>query len=447
MIMIRMLFYIGLICTPIISTIEMTRRIFFPLGSGTMLFFIIGTIIFFVLNKKICVYPEYVKKTLIVFMAIYLMSGMVNLSNMMENIWQGVYGIERYILSSGLLICYLMISLYLYNICIMDKKITNSTITTCFIASYVISSFVGLIELGAINGKEYANYILELIDGMFRGDISRQPFRVQALAHEPSMYSMYLMFILPFLLYKFEISKKKYGYFLGLNIFIVLLISTFSRTGYFGCLFEFVLYCIMSKKGNIIKSWKWVIFEISIVFVCILGVNISFDYSRLILVFDTLTSNDILQSGSNMARFGSTMAAWSMFIDYPLLGVGYDQFAFYASSYYPSWSYVNPEIINWSINSTDRGDWPPAFNYYVRVLAELGVGGFVVLLAIIFQIIRRAFCVFKKNNDPWLKTVIVVFVGQLLALFNTSDFNEMTIISGILILVFVEKNRGICSGS
>ena len=162
---------------------------------------------------------------------------------------------------------------------------------------------------------------------------------------------------------------------------------------------------------------------------------------QIIQIFATLLSgDDALTNMSNISRFGATMAAFGIFQDHILFGVGYDQFAFYAAHYYPSWSYMSSEIVDWSTNYTGRAAWPPAFNYYVRLLAELGIFGALAWIALLWSMWRAGWKTLNEGIEyDYLKVYLVMFLGQAATLFNTSDISITNIWVGAVLLAEVRK--------
>lgn len=438
-------FYAGIILMPFIGTLDVAKKILFPFGSGLFLCASIGALMWILFYRgKIQLPPRHFFLFLILFVAIYFLSAMWNVQKMFLFNWQGVQGIHRFLLSTGFWGLNFILLLYMYNSYLSDRK-SRKRINKYLLISFFLSALCGIVELMAqFDGG--AAVLLAAADSLYRGETPRQLFRVQAFASEPSQYSGYLAIICPLLLFKFFQSKNFFFYFVMLLIFAVLLVATYSRTGYFIILAEFILFLCFFRKE--IPRYRLLSFTfVSGVF--LVGVTLLFnsltdiDYTRALQVFDTiLSAEESLSNASNVARFGATLAALEIFQDHFVLGIGYDQFAFYAADYYPSWAYTSPEITSWATNYTGRADWPPAFNYYVRLLAELGVFGALVWIFLLYCIWHYGWqTMLQKEENEYLKLYLIMFFGQVLTLFNTSDISAINIFIAAVLLAEMKRLR------
>lgn len=435
-------FYLGIILMPFIGSIDFAKKIFYPLGSGLFLFVLMGSFLWILQRQHVEFPSRQVLFFIALFVFFYFISGVVNFFSMLQFVWQGVLGIERFWLSTGLWIVELIFLLYIYNIYLSGRNI-RKRISLFLLISFFLSSACGGIELASILGNNFATDILFGIDSLYRGDLLRQPFRVQSFASEPSQYSVYLAVVFPLLLFKLIRSKHFLFYALSLVVFFILLFATYSRTGYFIVLIEFLGLCFFFRK-----EFQWKKTCSFLLFLLISGGAFMelFDDAigggeQIIQIFATLLSgDDALTNMSNISRFGATMAAFGIFQDHILFGVGYDQFAFYAANYYPSWSYMSIEIVDWSTNYTGRAAWPPAFNYYVRLLAELGIFGALAWIVLLWSMWRAGWKTLNEGIEyDYLKVYLVMFLGQAATLFNTSDISITNIWVGAVLLAEVRK--------
>ena len=99
--------------------------------------------------------------------------------------------------------------------------------------------------------------------------------------------------------------------------------------------------------------------------------------------------------------------------------------------------------MNWATNYTGRSDWPPAFNYYVRLLAELGIFGTCVWVFLLYRFWQYGWKIAqKKENNEYLKLYLIMFFGQALTLFNTSDISAINIFVAAILLAETKRLRG-----
>lgn len=116
---------------------------------------------------------------------------------------------------------------------------------------------------------------------------------------------------------------------------------------------------------------------------------------------------------STKARYIAYSYAINAFRQHPWLGIGYENFNFYSGQKY----YYG--LYNFNMN------WPEINNYPLKVLAELGVIGFLVFLFFLGTLFYSLFSALKKTKDPYFEVIIkgyiASFVGiAVLLLFSSS---------------------------
>lgn len=437
------IFYLGIVLLPFMGTISFTKKVFSPFGDGLFLCVSIGAILWLLsvvlFRQHVLAMPSHrILRSAAIFLFVILLSGFVNIHTMLVSIWQGALGINRYVLSIVLLLYYFIIYLYIYNLAIRDNCFQYRFLKAISL-SFIISSFCSIIEIFSLLDIPGTLDFLTFIDSIYRGDIMRQFYRIQSFASEPSVYSNYLSIIYPFFLSNFCFQKSKKIAFMAINLLWVLLLFTFSRTGYFIVFLETVMYLyIIWKKNNyglrfIYSIRPYLLLECGIlVLISILG-GIGSDIYNMEYILRIITSfsdNNIYANMSNVTRIASSVAGFYIFLDHPVLGIGYDQFAFYAAEYYPSWAYVSSEIVQYATNYTDKNLWPPLYIYYIRLLAEVGIIGFLSFIYLLYGFLRIGIKSVENTNEQngFTLALFVAFIGQLLNLVNISDLNSTFIL-------------------
>jgi hypothetical protein len=94
------------------------------------------------------------------------------------------------------------------------------------------------------------------------------------------------------------------------------------------------------------------------------------------------------ESVSNVTRLAAISAGMSMFQDRPLLGKGLGQYGFNYPSYIKAEDYRSWEVRKYVTSAEE--DWPPAFSLHVRMLAELGILGYLIWCALILPPLLRS---------------------------------------------------------
>ena len=127
---------------------------------------------------------------------------------------------------------------------------------------------------------------------------------------------------------------------------ICILIFSFSRTAYVVFFIEIFLIIYLFRKEIFTKMYinkmNYLLYVVLVVF--IFGIffvsqwsveNIGFSVSDVYLSILSKNNN------SNIARLGTQVAAFNMFLEYPFFGVGYGQYTFHVAEYMPCLLYTS----------------------------------------------------------------------------------------------------------
>lgn len=196
------------------------------------------------------------------------------------------------------------------------------------------------------------------------------------------------------------------------SILVVTFFLTFSKGAYMGLLFAMIFLFIFSKLLNLklSKKTKRILKIILIVMfiVCVTAIFISilkgmnyYNFIAIILgripyAFQTL-SEDL--KGGTYERIESIKTALRIFINYPIIGIGWGNTVFY---FYKYSSFIVGKV------------WPGIHSLYFRILCELGILGIISFFCLLYSIIKRNILVIRyTDNDPILNSFAL---GALLAL-------------------------------
>ncbi len=383
------------------------------------------------------------------FLVVIIFSGIVNLFDILELRFQGDTGIGRFLVQTGTMIFYFLVVLYVYNIFYEEKRNPILFFQRWILLSLVLAGTYSLFELGRMGGNTLSSDIITFIDRLFRGGEANgivEYFRVRSLAAEASYFGMYTALVLPWVLGECFLKRSKYPsfFFLILGYIIVLVLFSLSRTAYMVMAIEGFLFLLMFRGMVWGERKRLVVFAI----IFFTGVGLSSEFIMASLpkvdvaeVYESLLSDNNL---SNVARYGAQIAAWNIFLDHPLLGVGYGMYGFYAPDYYPEEAWRSVEISMWATNGTGW-PWPPAHSLYARVLAELGGIGLLVYVALLISLFCAVWrCGTTKDVDRMAERRILALTmfGIVLQGFNVDAFRIMPMwIIFALILVVASKGR------
>lgn len=125
---------------------------------------------------------------------------------------------------------------------------------------------------------------------------------------------------------------------------------------------------------------------------------------------DMVSIQDVLHASSLEKRFGGWEGALGMFNDHPLTGVGIgryiDEYPDYASQYYAAYAGGYVSMIS-------------AHNIFLNYLAETGMPGFLILVTIFIDIVRRGIQLLKEGKQDYsfkfslLISVLVFLINNL----------------------------------
>lgn len=242
--------------------------------------------------------------------------------------------------------------------------------------------------------------------------------RAFALFPDPHMFSFYLGLILPILfslIYlrsrgKESLSRHR---FLLMAAFVLMLLSellTFSRGGYLGLAFSFmVMLALLWKKFSIWQKRFWISMgSLSILAVSLVDSSV---FSRFLSIFN-------LKEGSNTERLKNWGEGYGIFSDNILSGVGIGNYSYYLD---PLLSYRDPVY---------------AHNLYLDLGAEMGVFALIVWALLIVFTIRQLYKVSRNSDNDFLSFLSVGLIGSL-AWFSVHAFFDTPIYSPQILSIFL----------
>jgi hypothetical protein len=208
--------------------------------------------------------------------------------------------------------------------------------------------------------------------------------RASGLATEPSLYSAWLAFVWPLVLFYVTRAGSSVKRLSSGLLLLGLCVSAYlsnART-----IAVIVVLQIMYYAYWVTRNRSGLYRLRSLVILIFIGIAILAVFAGS---FSTLTSMEL---GSNISRIGSTMTALRVSLAHPVVGVGIGQFKYFFGAYAPDFALVSDEILSY-VNGTSEFR-ASSFNLFVRFACEFGipVGMFfsaLVLYPIITAVRRR----------------------------------------------------------
>jgi len=247
--------------------------------------------------------------------------------------------------------------------------------------------------------------------------------RINGLAWEPSMAGNYLLILWPFL----AIGKLSRGT-LGarvverftLVICYVLLFMTFSAGAYLVFVAQLsVLFLLIRKRSGYATAAAGALIAIVILWLSPIRDGLIHVVSRVLSI-----SPGAIGDASARWRMIEYATAFNTFKKSPWVGVGVGNTVFYVLRDFPEWGLRFPGA--WTRVFAMSGNPMAVNNLWLRVLAEVGLIGFIPFLVWHLRIARYGLlavtCVQNEKYHALLVAMLVAFSGQMLHYFSLSGF-------------------------
>lgn len=435
------------------------------------------------------------------FAIVIVLSGIFNLSEILEVTGKGRTGIEKFSKQVILLsLCY-MITLAFYNsFKAKGIKWALNFMVLASLVSFVVVIIYSFFEIGHIWGHEWCSKVLAWFDAFFRKVPLDYKNRIRSVCGEGSWFANYLCFVYPMFIYGLLSYKRKSLYYLLIVTIWILSYLSFSRIVYFFVFTEtfFIisiwLYLVKAKKYESVLLKKF-FFLMVITFAGLYfipevpakdyaegekAINVlksmfpvdnkvtgvdsknsqltpelpakdfaDGDQAASVSKSASLKGNKIYKSGSknysNMGRIGSWCTAINMGSDRPVLGFGLGQYGFYAYRYVPDWAKNNVEIRSW-VDLSVTNSWAPVHNLYARLFAETGLCGVLSWVLIwLVSALKMLKDVIKSQDHASVNIafcILLAIYGVMVVGMNIDSFRYMQywIILGML-LIYVEEQK------
>jgi len=300
---------------------------------------------------------------------------------------------------------------------------------TALWALIITGIFIGTITAyqGLTNSFDSEFWGFGQLTAQISGDVSTQ--RTSGPYSNPNAYAQILVVILPLALDRLWQEHKPILRALAAWSAIVVIISilyTYSRNGLLSMLFAVGLLIAQRRTGFM----PWIV-------TIALGLGL-FQFlpptytERISTLFQFTSSSGQITDSSFVGRLSENTAAWKMFLDHPILGVGLGNFRVYYQDY--------SRAIGLDPRRTPRS---PA-NLYLELLSEQGLIGttvFFALMYIVFKGLRSASNQFGKaglHNEAHMTTALLSgFAGYLFAAINKNSAyaNVFWVLMGIMLAV------------
>jgi len=429
--------------------------------SGAIFLFVgfFFTLIEILLKGKISLpYDNRLFQFLILFYLITLLCTLVNLPTITDNYFKKTSGISRFIRQYiSLSIPIIVFTTFFWRVLKKwDAKEIFINIRKIFLYTLLFASFYGFFEIAfSYFGIYPAKYVLEFIGLIF-------PFidphyhaggRISVFAYEPPFFAIFLITISGWM-FSYILTEKNFIY--KITPTLLILILTFfsgSRTGLLVVFFILGLFIIYLYQKNLFRN---IIHNSLILFTSLILIVSTLNADKLFYSInekiESLNFVDNLKTSvSNKSRFGMQVASIEVFKENPIFGVGFGQQAYHSRHHYPYWATVNNWEFDLLYKNKSETSFPPGFNLYTRILAELGIIGLLSWLTLLGYSLYILIKIYKNNNDYYTKilciSVLITLIGLYVNWLQTDTFRiygvwlNFIIIMRLIYLNQPEKNE------
>ncbi|MBN1266399.1 MAG: O-antigen ligase family protein [Anaerolineales bacterium] len=235
--------------------------------------------------------------------------------------------------------------------------------------------------------------------------------RISGPLGDPNYYAQILVFLFPLAVDRFFREPNRYlkitagyaAFVIGMTI-----VFTFSRGGAVAAVLAMMVLVIYHppklKNSILILGVIWIGFLL-----------LPSTYTdRLSTLTDLAQSNK--QSTAEVSfrgRISEVLSAWYMFRDYPILGVGVQNYPVYYQEY------------SRSIGLDPRAEAREPHNLYLEVAAETGVLGLMIfgtILVSVFQAVRRVHTRLREWGEEDMKNMVEAFSSGLVGYLGAAMF-------------------------
>ncbi|MFV0411310.1 MAG: O-antigen ligase family protein [Paracoccus sp. (in: a-proteobacteria)] len=348
--------------------------------------------LFFILRPKQIVFPSAFTMLLMGFLASIVLSVAVNYDEIAHAYFKGRSGMNRVITQSMAVVLGPLIALMFYNIAKRGQMRTISR--GAEVGLWLMMAF-GVMEIG---GWYHLPVLTQSFDTLSLALHARTndyyPIRLRLTAFESSWTAVMMTFIFPFAIAR--ASPRRMIFYAG--FVMVAMILAKSRTAMLVVGFEFLLLGLVMIR----RRKDYLVYAATLAYAGLLALmlmpsvqrDVGTKVSNLIEFGSTkglIDPSGGFENVSNVTRLAAIRAGRSMFRERPLFGVGFGQYGFNYPDHIRMEDIRSWEVRGYSIDgdNSDLG-WPPAYSLHIRILAEQGLVGYLLWLALILPPLIRS---------------------------------------------------------
>jgi putative inorganic carbon (hco3(-)) transporter len=291
----------------------------------------------------------------------------------------------------------------------------------------------GMAQVGAGNEKPARQIVRNKTDNLTQEGLRTGEFRAAGPIGEPNRYAQVLVVLLPLGILQFRIErslKLRAAALIASTIILGGMCLTFSRGA---LLTAAIVFALMAVTRLLNAKQIFATAAAILLFVVFVNPEVTTrlaSLEKLKVLFSRTHSASEAPDSSAILRYEENVAAWRVFLDHPILGIGPGHFSFFYSIPYTN-----------RIGLMQQTKGYRGHNLYLETLAETGLIGLLSLLAIIFAVLRGLWkehqCLARRC--PELDRVAIGFFLSLTAYAISAVFAHLSYQRYFWVLVAVSS--------
>jgi hypothetical protein len=401
-------------------------------------------------NRKISIpYKSTIFKILLLFIAWCFIASILNIPNIVNSYFKHTGGINRFIRQySSLLISTIIFFLFYWNVLIiMSFEEILFKVRKTFLLSLIVASIYGFLETGvAFFGMNILTPLLKSFDYFpFLEVVLDNKGRISSICYEPPFLAIYLISIAGWM-FSYILTEKGILKFIPTAAVLLLTFFSGSRTGLLVVFFQFFIFVsILYKNKNNRKYIGYTFLGLSVLLSFVLIINGEKIIKAVSEKAESLNFSDNLTKNiSNQSRFGMQYAALQVFKENPIVGVGFGQLTYHARFNYPGWATRDNYEFDLFYKNSSEPSFPPAYNIYTRLLAEVGIVGISIFLYFLYFVTKKTKYLIKNSqgNIQILSYILLItFSGLFVNWLQIDSFRMYSVWLCVAILIKLEYQK------
>ena len=420
----KILFFLGLFFFPFNRYEGISGLGEFKSESGAIFLFIgfLFLILSSILTKRIIIpYKSTIFQLIILFLIWCLLTTLFNFNTVYFNYFKQTSGINRFIRQyiALLLSSLIFFILYINVLAKMELKEILFKIRKVFLWSLIVAVLYGFLEiLITIFSFNFVQPVIKLFDYFpFLESNLYSTERISSISYEPPFLAIYLITISGWM-FSYILTSKNPLRFLPTICVLILTYFSGSRTGLLVIFFQLVIFLFFLYKDPGFKKYITnFLVGFAVIFSILLVVNGQKVIKSVAEKMDSLDfKKNLTKNVSNQSRFGMQYASVQVFLENPIIGVGFGQQTYHNRTHYPTWATRNNYEFELYYKNKKEKAFPPGYNIYTRLLAETGLVGITLfLMLLIFSI--NEIRLLMKNAESEEKTLLKILTISLIGLY------------------------------